>query len=755
MVNKGLALLVWTVSETLMSSFLCVARRAIPASVSAAAVAILVMAGPSAVQARATPSGIPSGNEAVQRGYLPVTLYGAVSNDAGDDTAAIQRAIDDAFEFDMVAFFPSGVYRVSDTLRAMQPSFHDERRGRWRHIRDKCHVLAGSTVGERPRLVLADNAPGFDDPDRPKPLVWIWAQARKHAASGKSRNLGSENPLDEQSNISFNQVFKGIDIDLRARGNRGAAGIHHAGSQGSTIEDVEIWAAGAHAGIMNPPGQGGGSYNIQIHGGDYGVLADNQSRFPILAGLTLEDQEKAAILWRGQSNMTVAGFRVSRRAKGPALTLPDLDKPIQGALTLVDGVFETGSDRAIENVAGNNLVLRDVWFSGARELVRSGGQPPVRAQGQWTKVSEYAYSGRSSLLLTRESERAAGSEAVRLAVSSTPDHRALIAQHLWGADFPSFEHPGVVNAVDYGAEPDDNQDDTAALARAFAASGRVFLPPGVYLVSKTLEIPKDGQLLGAAKHLSLIRAAANWYPSPGTPLVTTAGGVSSRASLSFIGLEAGADQAHTPLVWKAGRDSIVRDILVSLSPRTHRAGDKQAALRNDTYRISGGGRWYAIAAPWNTMRSVTRAPAYRHLRIDGTREPIAMYGLNLERSLSSPQFEITDAQHVRIYYLKSETLDRAHSSVLAIKDSKDIAVYGYSGVATPVGRSLFDVQESSGLFLANLMPLRAGDDYDTLLMRNAGNERRVTGRHALTLVYDGNTAAPAQAMSQAVKRTVH
>lgn len=685
------------------------------------------------------PPGISGDDPYVKRGFLPVTLYGAGPDDDEDDTAAIQKAVDDAVKYGFVAFFPAGRYTVSDTIRAMQPTSWDQIKKKWIHDRNRPNALVGSTRGDRPRLVLADGAEGFNDPKRPKPLVWIWAQPRNNKASGAKRNLGSLNPEDEQPNISMDQVFKGIDIDLRARDNRGAVGIRHAGSQGSTLEDVDIWAEGAYAGILNAPGQGGGVYRVKIFGGDYGVWANHRTRFPIFAGLRLVGQEKAAILWSGQSNLTLAGFYLEAFGNGPVITLTGGKKPIRGALTLIDGVIKVRGGLAIDNAKGRNLYLNNVSVFGAGELLHSAGRDPVEPRAAWSRVVEYAYAGRESAIVLNGQVKPAGSELLRLDVAGEPDPDAMESQHVWGEEFPSFEDPDVVDVSDFGAAGDGGTDDTDAIERALSSSKKVFLPRGTYLVSRTLTIPKDTHLLGAAKHLSIIRASEGWNPQAGTPIVSTADDPTSRSSLSFLRIESGIEQRHTALEWRAGRGSIVRDIMVDLSPpvkrkaRTRRPWYADAAKRRNTYRIKGGGRWYGIAAPWNKMRFISKSPDYRHLLIEGSKEPLAIYGLNVERSLSHPQSEIRNAENVKIYYLKGETLRNENNGVLSIVDSRNIAVFGYSGIASPLGNAIVSIRESEGLLLANLAPLRQDSGYSTLLEERGGRKQRISGTRAVVL----------------------
>jgi hypothetical protein len=618
----------------------------------------------------------------------------------------------------------------------MQPTEWNAKKRKWLHDRTKANALVGSTQPSRPSLVLAANAPGFDNPARPKPLVWIWAQPRDERPTGSSQSLGSTDPKDEQPSISMNQVFKGIDIDLRAAGNRGAVGIRHAGSQGSTIEDVEIRAEGAYAGIMNSPGQGGGNYRIKIFGGDYGVWANYLTRFPVFAGLRLIGQKKAAIYWNGQSNMTVAGFYIERPGAGPVIELSGKRKVVGGALTLVDGVIKVRGGLALDNTAGRNLYLRQIAVSGAETIVLSKGQEAIQPQGAWTQVVEYAYAGSQSEIVVNGAAQTERTQLAEVQAGEEVEPDAVESRHVWGEDFPSFEDSDVANAADFGAVPDDTLDDTSAIQKAFSSHDKVFLPKGVYVVTRTLTIPKDKHLFGAAKHLTVVRASERWNPPAGTPVVTTADDLSSASSLSFLQIEAGSEQRHTPLVWLAGRNSTVRDIMVDLSDldtQRRKSGKGSGARRLDTYRIEGGGRWYGVAAPWEKLRSVSKGRDYRHLRIQGTKEPLAIYGLNVERSHSNPQSEINNAENVSIYYLKGETLEHENHSVLSIADSRNVAVFGYSGNATPLGNSLISLNGSEEILLANVAPVRQRKGFYTVSEEYEGKSIVASGEKAVVL----------------------
>ena len=148
----------------------------------------------------------------LQLGLLDVTQppYMADLTGNADCTKAIQQAVNDARDRGLVCFFPGGTYLLSDTISCEQ---FVRKLDRPKHVDGGTQhywpvyrpmVLLGSTKGKRPVLKLATNAKGFDDPARPKNLIWIWAQTWFDA-------IGKEEPVwgKEQANISFNQIFRG------------------------------------------------------------------------------------------------------------------------------------------------------------------------------------------------------------------------------------------------------------------------------------------------------------------------------------------------------------------------------------------------------------------------------------------------------------------------------------------------------------------------------------------------------------------
>ena len=151
-----------------------------------------------------------------------------------DSTAALQAAIDAGYRHNMTVFLPHGVYRVTNTLNCSQTWD-----GTWfPPFRVGSHVLVGETPredGVRPTLWLPPDTPGFGNRSAGKIVLFFWHQ---DAAAWPA----SEPKTQPMNNI--NQVLQGIDIRIGA-GNYGAVGVRHRGAQGSSLEDVTVWAGDA------------------------------------------------------------------------------------------------------------------------------------------------------------------------------------------------------------------------------------------------------------------------------------------------------------------------------------------------------------------------------------------------------------------------------------------------------------------------------------------------------------------------------
>ncbi|MBN8217205.1 MAG: hypothetical protein J0L75_11235 [Spirochaetes bacterium] len=646
------------------------------------------------------PPGVDASDTLAKLGYLDVTRKPYFADPLGkrDSTLAIQKAIHDARDFQYVCFFPKGVYLVSNTISCEQavyrretPSAHDGGTQHFWGDRTRPTVLVGSKKGGRPLLKINPETAQFRDKDRPMPLVWVWAQSRDDVPGTQEPAWGKEQP-----NISFNQVFQGIDLDIR--GFPGAAGIKHTGSQGCSLSDVKIHADGAFSGMINCPGQGGGAYNIEVLGGDYGLWADEGARFPMLAGLECRGQKKAFVYHAGLvTPLLVVGFHFEGN---PECAVSLVGNRAGTGTTLVDGIlsYQRPGGRIFATAQDENLVLENVFCRNVETIVQ--GEPLDRAD-EWSWVRRYARCNRNSLSWYGG---AATDKTLRVLskVPAAPAWDSIKAKHLWDdKTFPFFEDADAVNIKDLGAKGDGKTDETAVFRAALLQHPKLFVPRGIYVVSDTLVLSARTALFGGSRLTSEIRAAAGWGGA-NTPIIATVDDAGARTSLSDLAISSpDTGEEFCSLHWRAGRNSIVRNVFSGLVGWDAR---ERGGKLFYTYLItgSGGGRWYAFNPDEATSTKHTGHPDYRKLLVKGTTEPLALYSLNTERIKADCQAEILDAKNVSIYYYKSEAAmlgkHDTQTPVLKISGSESISIYNMSGNVRLSGqKSMISVANSSNI----------------------------------------------------------
>jgi len=616
-------------------------------------------------------------------GCLDVTRppYAADPTGKRDCTEAIQRAVNDARDRGLVCFFPGGTYLISDTISCEQTV---SKLDRPRHVDGGTQhywpvhrpiVLMGSTKGKRPVLKLAENAEGFADPTRPKNLVWIWAQTWFDAP-------GKEEPVwgKEQANISFNHVLRGIDIDIR--GHAGAMGIRHSGSQGSTMQDVTVYADGAYAGLNCCPGQGGGTHNVQVIGGQYGIVLEPDSRFPLLNACVFQGQTKAVIRYaKGGSQVPTLLVGCRLEPAGRAVVDLTTERGYAG-ISMVDCVIVLPPGGVVTATKRpENIFLENTFVQGA-ESVRSGGSK-IPTPTRWTRIDRYStHTDQATSLLN--GAPSTGEIAQWTGAAPEPDYTAIRGKHYTPG--PSFEDSDTVTVRDFGAKGDGTTDDTAAFAKAIAAHDRVFVPNGQYLLSGTLRLRAKTHLFGLSR--SFVSVGGGRYrssggepgPSPENDAFTleTVDDAEAEPGLSFLTLRG-------RVRWRSGRGTWM--------------------LTRAAFQIfgNGGGRFYGVMAMG------------RPLLLSGIRQPTAFYALNVERVTVNPQSEISGSSHIRAYYFKVEagTIQRPNAgdgnTPCRISDSQDVRVYCMYGNVRQLGdRPMLEVVDSDGIVVSQLKAFSPG-----------------------------------------------
>ncbi|WP_413432901.1 glycosyl hydrolase family 28-related protein [Crateriforma spongiae] len=616
------------------------------------------------------PHGFDRSDPAYKLGLLDVTKFPYTADPTGeqDSTDAIQRAINDARDNWLVCYFPEGTYLISDTISCEQqvekldrPRTSD---GRTQHYWDRPHriILFGSGKGERPVIKLAESAKGFDDPNQPKHAIKIWAQTRHDAPGIQEPNWGEEQP-----NIAFNHYFKGIDIDIR--GHSGAIGLRFSGAQGSSLLDCTVHAEGAFAGFSDCPGQGGGTYNIETIGGRYGITIDSISRFPLLVGCRFVKQSVASIGYHTSTQVPTLLVGCQLAPDSPMAV--DLTRRSSYAgVNLVDCRITTNAGGFVVKAnKTENVHLKNCFVRGAKAVTTDGSEFP---SSEWTQVKQFSSTNRRGVHLingTMSTDPVQRYESI----ADAPAGEALCAKHYRAV--PYLDQDGVVNVKDFGAKGDGMTDDTEAFRKAIAAGNHVFVPRGTFLLSGEIHLRERTHLFGlTSTHTNLghrlARAERQQQPAADFSIITPDQADAS-PGLSHLGIHGNVD-------WRSGKGTMML------------AGRFPQSISGN-----GGGRFYGI-------RGIGRQNI-----IEGLRNPVSLYALNIERVGKNPQSLFKDCRHLRVYYFKVEagTLNRGGdaNTPSRIESCQDFRIHCmYGNVRKLQDRPMLEVVNSGDVVVSQL-----------------------------------------------------
>ena len=638
-------------------------------------------------------------------GYLDVVAdCGADNSGLTDTTAALQKCINASYQYGGPAsaplwpvplFFPSGTYLVSDTLLLHQTNPGGDDGINVCPSRFLSLAAFGSSASPvRPVIRLAPNSPGFSRQSGYKSVVYIWN--------------------DVNDNVNMNNVWRGIDIDLTAEGNEAAVGLQHAGAQGASVSDVTVWALpSTFACFAGLNGAGGEHGNVACYGARYGVYVDDCQPVPVLVGATLVNQSISALLYFSQESMSLVGVTIvtAPDATGPAIVASRGNH----GMSIIDVTVDCTGDGQVAIHTPASLYIRDMYVRGCKMAIEQNTTAPLAgpepADG-WQLVEEWArgtatgedtgpYYFTNVVYVDGVRSENGSVRSVRMLPSAASPPLDLLSRHVWDASAQAgVDSPGVANAKSAcGARGDDKTDDTAALQACLNQHSAVFLPPGRYRISATLDIPAGGSLVGMGSSFSFLLAATTGFtdasPAAPAPLLRTATDDADGAPtvVAFLGLltwQHLADvftldwRTHHPLsLWRSNFDTRECECLwtsgyqrltppdIPCSPPVNLTipkalfrglGRVHQFVNDDTGHILSTGAKYRAF----TIRDTTA--------FAGPQARTRFYGLNLEHAQSEANAEIANASWVDIYSIKTEGNlpilwlrgDVAHVSMLSL-----------------------------------------------------------------------------------------
>lgn len=631
-------------------------------------------------------------------GFADVTAAPFFADPTGknDATGAIREAIVFARNHQMVCHFPAGTYKISDTLPCIQGAYRRSS-GNILNARQFPCLLVGSGKNGRPKIILAPNSPGFDDPGKPKYVIHFRANDPKNACKPKP-------------NVSMNQMMVNIDVVI-GKGNSGAVAIRHHAAQGSGIQDCTIDATHGLTGIEGGVGSGGSLIGVTVAGGNVGLDLRETQPAPTLAGVTLTGQRETAILYSGMQSLSAVGLKIVSRAKGPLIKGISKGGGARGQICITDGRIEFEKTGGIAISAVRSLYLNNVYIKGASKAVANPDKSIVAGnENGWMRILEYAHGGkeyRRKIYKYKAPVYIDGKRKdhgiAKTRMKEMPPAN-LQSRHLWEKNFPDWESDGVANAKapPYNAKGDGHTDDSEALQHAVLENEIVFLPKGYYCVTKPIRLRPDTKLIGAGRHLSIIMVRNDFNSAKGPePLLQTGNDKNAETVLASFGIYV----PHTvknayALKWECGGDSLLRAVNFMTGPPLQGYG-RPGKPEQKNYPLvlvtgNGGGRWF------NFFQESYRGhgPKYRHLEINAIKGPFAIYQCNPEHARGEANMEIRRSKNISIYGLKSE----GNRAVVKIVDSDNIRVFGYGGNASALeDNALFVISGTPNFLIANAL----------------------------------------------------
>jgi hypothetical protein len=359
------------------------------------------------------------------------TPYFAKGDGVTDDTAVIQKAMDDNINKKRILYFPNGTYIVSNELI-------------WRGSGKRLMIQGQSQVGTV--IKLKDFTTGFTNASNRKPVLSTF--------DGSST-----------AQAFYNYIFN-VTVDVGV-GNPGAVGINFINNNVGGIRDVTIRSSdpkkvGARGLLLTKPFPGPGLIrNLTVDGFEQGVRVSPQDYNMVFENLILKNQRQAGLV--NQDNL------LSIRGLTSVNTVPAVQNlkgsGNWGMITLLDGLLTGGAadKTAIQNSAGE-MYLRNVAASGYQGLLTDG-----KTLVPGSSISEYVSHAIYSLFPSPQGH-------LKLPIEDTPE-------------VPWDNLANWASVTAYGAKPDDSGDDTKAIQAAIdSGQSTVYFPQGLYRISDTIRI---------------------------------------------------------------------------------------------------------------------------------------------------------------------------------------------------------------------------------------------------------------------------
>ncbi|KAJ1331026.1 Pectate lyase superfamily protein [Microdochium nivale] len=481
--------------------------------------------------------------------FRNVKDYGAVGNGIVDDTAAINRAIQDgnrcapgscasSSTTNAVVYFPAGTYLVSSSIIS---------------------YYATNIVGNPNNLPVLKAAPNFSG---------------LGVIDGAPYQPGGALPYGA-TNIFWRQV-RNFVIDLTGvPAATEATGIHWPTAQATSLQNIVFRMSSApgtkHQGCFIESGSGGFLNDLVFYGGLNAAVFGNQ-QFTVRNLTFYHAQTAINQIW--DWGWTYKSISVNNCSVGLNMASTKPNEEVVGSVVFFDSSFtdtkvafrisrtananpKTGGSLAIENIQLRN-VGKAIEFAPNGNTLLAGG---TRKLDSWVSGTLYNPTGPQVR------------DGVPVVTPIRPSGLLQADGKYYERSKPQYNNLPVssfLSARAMGATGDGRTDDTAAINRAIQQAvnnGQVlFFEAGTYIVTNTIFIPRQSRIVGEAYPVIMSRGSFFNDMNNPQPVVKIGnpGGVGtvewSDMMISTQGQQAGAIMVQWNLASPAGASSGMWDV---------------------------------------------------------------------------------------------------------------------------------------------------------------------------------------------------
>ena len=459
--------------------------------------------------------------------------FGAIPDGTGDNTPALQKAIDTLQErYDHgIIFIPEGTYRFCGMMNL------------WRGIR---LIGFGAT---RPRFVLSDNAEGFSGPL--SHYLFFCRNARPKEGEF----------LRDANEMTFFTSLRNIDVDL-GHGNCGAVAVRYHIAQLCSLEDCDFYLNDAKAAVEFV---GNEVERCRFFGGTYGIIGYYTSPgWQFYVGDCVFDGQSRACIMSSKAGLTLV--RTTLRNAPWGVYVPNKE--------LLDAPTNETERLYMEDCRAENITTAVVsmgwlrnpinWLHTTGTICRNAPmfleafgyqfvyfflEPPIRPEYPCYRVESHI--GFRVEARNMEKKRA-----------FSYDYQILPAQWSPVPEPPHRAQPPVtewISVADFGAKGDGVTDDADAFDRAIAACDAIYVPQGSYRLSRGITLKDNTALIGLHPEATSFSLDNHVYgrDAKDASLLTIPRG--AHAHVSGFLFDGGRNPGSTTVLWQGAQDSLMED----------------------------------------------------------------------------------------------------------------------------------------------------------------------------------------------------